>query len=91
MYGKHGVNNSNRDARYHMMVGGYDPNKIWTTYTEKHGLLKIIESDKSVERMGFLTGDGKPNMDAIKKMFIDSDPSQNKKYLSWIIDGYIKS
>lgn len=69
-----------------------EPNKdlIWAKYVVTESFLTAIAADRSLERLG-ISVNGDIDLEAVRLIFNQSDPSPstNKKYLSWIIQGYI--
>jgi ankyrin repeat protein len=66
------------------MIGGGDPHKIWVSYLNEPNFVNYLMSDPSLHRLGI----EKSDTDTVKQIFIESDPTTNKQYFKWILDGY---
>jgi hypothetical protein len=66
------------------MIGGGDPHKIWVSYLNEPNFVNYLMSDPSLHRLGI----DKSDTDTVKQIFIESDPTTNKQYFKWILDGY---
>ena len=51
-------------------------------------LMLRLRHDASLSRLGLLNERKEPDIDKIKAMFLRCDPTQEKKYLTWILEGY---
>jgi len=77
---------------------GVDINKLWKTKVvdDVDSLVrKRLLKDASAERLGIVvrdatTGQETINFDIAKQKMIDADPTQNKKFFAWILDGYAR-
>jgi hypothetical protein len=66
------------------MIGGGDPHKIWVSYLNDPNFVNYLMGDASLHRLGI----EKSDTDTVKQIFIESDPTTNKQYFKWILDGY---
>lgn len=77
---------------------GVDINKLWKTKVvdDINSLVrKRLLRDVSAERLGIVvrdatTGQETINFDLAKQKMIDADPTQNKKFFAWILNGYAR-
>ena len=71
------------------LVGGASSEQIWKNLLRQPSFMDRLQKDPSLERLEVIDPIEKTlNLEMIKHLFINSDPTQNKKYLSWILDGY---
>lgn len=70
--------------------GGGDPDKTWTKYVGNSQFIERLKRDQSLQTLGLIsTATGTPDLEAIKTKVFQSDPTPGKKYLEWILDGYV--
>lgn len=74
---------------YKYQHGGGNPEQIWIKYHKDERFSKRLSSDSSITRLGLVTPTRYVDLEAVKLKFFASDPTSNKKYLDWILDGYL--
>lgn len=70
-------------------VGGESYTNIWNRTIKRPDFTTRLVNDSSLARLNVLNSAGTPDLEKIKQILLDSDPTQNKKYFKWIIEGYI--
>jgi hypothetical protein len=80
-----------KNHKYPSQFGGADADQVWDKVLDNENFVNTLIKDNSLERLGIVKDQGKitADIDKVKKIFFDADPTRNKKYLKWILDGYM--
>jgi hypothetical protein len=78
----------NGQRKGHNLLGGANPETVWSNHIDQSIFRDRLIKDVSLKNVGAVNADGSINQDIVKRIFLESDPTENKKYFTWILDGY---